>query len=138
METSDDDKTQRLLAASEPAENPIPTTSANPRNSEWYYPAPVASGLSSSDASRRLEHFGPNALEEKEVNIWLKFASYFWGPVSVKKKRSRYPKIRSFLSLLYLLTLSLHPRLISSSSSRHSHLSADAHHDLDCDIDRVC
>ncbi|MEJ2450222.1 MAG: plasma-membrane proton-efflux P-type ATPase [Gammaproteobacteria bacterium] len=38
-------------------------------------------GLSSQEAARRLEQYGPNALEEKHVNPFLKFLSYFWGPI---------------------------------------------------------
>ncbi len=38
-------------------------------------------GLSQDEAERRLEKYGPNALEEKEENPILKFLSYFWGPI---------------------------------------------------------
>ncbi len=38
-------------------------------------------GLSSDQAQERLAQFGPNALEEKRVNPFLKFLSYFWGPI---------------------------------------------------------
>jgi H+-transporting ATPase len=38
-------------------------------------------GLSGEEARRRLEQFGPNALEEKKVNPLLKFLGYFWGPI---------------------------------------------------------
>ena len=41
----------------------------------------VDTGLSSQEAARRLEQYGPNALEEKHVNPFLKFLSYFWGPI---------------------------------------------------------
>ncbi len=39
-------------------------------------------GLSSEDARRRLERDGPNEIAEKNVNILIKFLSYFWGPIS--------------------------------------------------------
>jgi len=39
------------------------------------------SGLSSSEAQARLSQYGPNALEEKKVNPFLKFLRYFWGPI---------------------------------------------------------
>jgi magnesium-transporting ATPase (P-type) len=39
-------------------------------------------GLSGAEAQRRQQQFGPNALEEANVNPWLKFLSYFWGPIS--------------------------------------------------------
>jgi H+-transporting ATPase len=38
-------------------------------------------GLSRQEAEKRLEQYGPNALEEKRVNPILKFFSYFWGPI---------------------------------------------------------
>jgi H+-transporting ATPase len=38
-------------------------------------------GLSSSEAEKRLQQFGPNAIPEKKVNPFLKFLSYFWGPI---------------------------------------------------------
>ena len=38
-------------------------------------------GLSSEEAKRRLDRFGPNALTEKKVNPLVKFLGYFWGPI---------------------------------------------------------
>ncbi|QJT08987.1 plasma-membrane proton-efflux P-type ATPase [Oceanidesulfovibrio marinus] len=38
-------------------------------------------GLSSQEAEKRLDQYGINALEEKEVNPLLKILSYFWGPI---------------------------------------------------------
>ena len=38
-------------------------------------------GLSSAEAQKRLEAYGPNALEEKRANPLLKFLGYFWGPI---------------------------------------------------------
>ncbi len=38
-------------------------------------------GLSSEEASKRLEVFGPNEISEKKKNPLLKFLSYFWGPI---------------------------------------------------------
>ncbi|XP_051118491.1 plasma membrane ATPase 1-like isoform X1 [Andrographis paniculata] len=39
-------------------------------------------GLSSEDANRRLEIFGPNKLEEKEESKVLKFLGFMWNPLS--------------------------------------------------------
>ncbi|KAI9090332.1 hypothetical protein K1719_028667 [Acacia pycnantha] len=39
-------------------------------------------GLSSDDAEARLEIFGPNKLEEKPENKFLKFLSFMWNPLS--------------------------------------------------------
>lgn len=38
-------------------------------------------GLSSAEAEKRLERFGPNEIAEKKVNPILKFLRYFWGPI---------------------------------------------------------
>ncbi len=38
-------------------------------------------GLTSSEAKKRLETFGPNEISEKKVNPLLKFFRYFWGPI---------------------------------------------------------
>ncbi len=38
-------------------------------------------GLSQAEASRRLEQFGPNEIEEHKTNGLLKFLTYFWGPI---------------------------------------------------------
>ena len=39
-------------------------------------------GLSDEQARRRLEQYGPNALNEERTNPLLKFFSYFWGPIA--------------------------------------------------------
>jgi H+-transporting ATPase len=38
-------------------------------------------GLAGDEAARRLERYGPNALEDKKTSVFLKFLSYFWGPI---------------------------------------------------------
>jgi H+-transporting ATPase len=38
-------------------------------------------GLSSSEAAKRLQQYGPNEIPEKKVNPSVKFLSYFWGPI---------------------------------------------------------
>jgi H+-transporting ATPase len=38
-------------------------------------------GLSQAEAQKRLTHYGPNEIEEKKTNLFLKFISYFWGPI---------------------------------------------------------
>ncbi|MFX1404948.1 MAG: cation-transporting P-type ATPase, partial [Promethearchaeota archaeon] len=38
-------------------------------------------GLSSDEASKRRQVFGPNEIVEKKKNPFLKFLSYFWGPI---------------------------------------------------------
>jgi len=39
-------------------------------------------GLSSQEAQRRLEIFGPNKLEQEEQNPFLQFLSFMWNPLS--------------------------------------------------------
>jgi len=38
-------------------------------------------GLTQEEAKKRLEKYGPNEIEEKKTNQFLKFLSYFWGPI---------------------------------------------------------
>ena len=38
-------------------------------------------GLTQEDAQKRLTQFGPNEIEEKHTSAFLKFLSYFWGPI---------------------------------------------------------
>jgi H+-transporting ATPase len=44
-------------------------------------PADKITGLSSEEAARRLEQYGPNALEEKKVSFIRLLLGYFWGPI---------------------------------------------------------
>src|SRR5271156_5387500 len=38
-------------------------------------------GLTQAEAQKRLVQYGPNELAEKKTNPFLKFLSYFWGPI---------------------------------------------------------
>jgi len=38
-------------------------------------------GLTQVEAEKRLAHDGPNALKEVKTNAFLKFLTYFWGPI---------------------------------------------------------
>ena len=40
-----------------------------------------ADGLSQAEAQKRLTQYGPNEIEEKKTNPFLKFLTYFWGPI---------------------------------------------------------
>jgi H+-transporting ATPase len=40
-----------------------------------------AVGLTQAEAAKRLAQDGPNSIEEKKTNEYLKFLSYFWGPI---------------------------------------------------------
>src|ERR1035437_10391232 len=38
-------------------------------------------GPSQTEAQKRVTQYGPNEIEEKKTNQFLKFLSYFWGPI---------------------------------------------------------
>jgi H+-transporting ATPase len=38
-------------------------------------------GLSQAEAQKRLTQYGPNEIEETKTNPFLKFLTYFWGPI---------------------------------------------------------
>jgi H+-transporting ATPase len=38
-------------------------------------------GLTQAEADKRLTQYGPNEIEEEKTNLFLKFLSYFWGPI---------------------------------------------------------
>ena len=38
-------------------------------------------GLTQAEAQKRLTQYGPNELIEEKTNLFLKFLSYFWGPI---------------------------------------------------------
>ena len=38
-------------------------------------------GLTQAEAQKRLAQYGPNVLEEEKTNAFLKFLTYFWGPI---------------------------------------------------------
>jgi H+-transporting ATPase len=40
-----------------------------------------ADGLTQAEAEKRLAQYGPNEIEETKINPFLKFLTYFWGPI---------------------------------------------------------
>ncbi len=38
-------------------------------------------GLTGAEAQKRLLRYGPNEIEEKQASAFLKFLTYFWGPI---------------------------------------------------------
>ena len=38
-------------------------------------------GLTEAEAQKRLAQYGFNEIEEKKINPFLKFLTYFWGPI---------------------------------------------------------
>ena len=43
--------------------------------------ASSSEGLSQAEAQKRLTQYGPNEIDEKKTNPFLKFLTYFWGPI---------------------------------------------------------
>ncbi len=43
--------------------------------------ASPAEGLAQAEAQRRLARYGPNEIAGKQTNAFLKFLTYFWGPI---------------------------------------------------------
>ena len=43
--------------------------------------ADLQKGLSSTEAQKRLQRYGPNAIEEKEEPLWHRIFRRFWGPI---------------------------------------------------------
>ena len=41
----------------------------------------LETGLSQAEAARRLAAYGPNAIEEKHTRPYIRFLSFFWGPI---------------------------------------------------------
>ena len=38
-------------------------------------------GLTEAEAKKRIVQYGPNQIAEKKTNLFLKFLTYFWGPI---------------------------------------------------------
>jgi len=43
--------------------------------------APSSEGLTEAEAQKRLITVCPNRIAEKKTNLFLKFLTYFWGPI---------------------------------------------------------
>ena len=66
-----------------------PSSKPEPKNELKSLPLPEVEkklgsspdGLSQAEAQKRLAQYGPNELAEKKTNPFLKFLTYFWGPI---------------------------------------------------------
>ena len=87
----------------------VKTDEAQKRSIEELYDALDTSrrGLSGDQAQERLAQFGSNALEEKKVNPFLKFLSYFWGPIPwmIEIAAALSAIVRHWADLVIILTL---------------------------------
>ena len=50
-------------------------------SSQSAVPSAPKDGLTSSEAEKRLGHYGPNTLEEKKKSEWDVLLGFFWGPI---------------------------------------------------------
>ena len=51
-------------------------------------------GLTQAEAAKRLVQYGPNEIEEKKDNPFLKFLTYLWGPIPVSYTHLTLPTKR--------------------------------------------
>jgi H+-transporting ATPase len=63
--------------------SPASVSPETPLSDLWARLGASEDGLSGEEARGRLGQYGPNELAEKKTNPFLKFLSYFWGPIPV-------------------------------------------------------
>ena len=83
-------------------------------------------GLSVEEARKRLEQYGPNALEERKESPLLKFLGYFWGPIPwmIEVALILSLVVKHWLDaviIAVLLTLLRHPGSKAADVVRHLH-----------------
>jgi H+-transporting ATPase len=79
MEKEAAEKAEQAIASGDTAEYDIGAISIDDALNKF---KTSREGLSSAEAAKRLEEYGPNALPEKEVNKCLQFLSFMWNPLS--------------------------------------------------------
>ena len=65
----------------EPKSNTKNELKSLPMKELWAKLGSSHDGLTQEEAQKRLAQYGPNELEEKKKNLFLKFLTYFWGPI---------------------------------------------------------
>jgi H+-transporting ATPase len=80
-----------MKAIAEPAKAPESKSASKPDSKDDLKSLPMPEvekrlgsspkGLSQADAQKRLAQYGRNEITEKKTNVFLKFLSYFWGPI---------------------------------------------------------
>ncbi len=92
-----------------PEPTPISGEAAKQKSPEELFAALATTpqGLTSAEAEARLAQYGPNALEEKRVNPFLKFLRYFWGPIPwmIEVAAALSAVVRHWDDLAIILTL---------------------------------
>jgi len=76
------DKKARLLDG-EDSGAPVSADAVMEMEQRFVDETPKDTGLTDAIVRQRIEEFGYNELVEDEVNPWLKFLSYFWGPMPI-------------------------------------------------------
>jgi H+-transporting ATPase len=71
--------------------------------------SPLDRGLSTAEAERRLEQFGRNALEERQVTLLQRLLPFFWGPIPwmIEVAAILSALVRHWADLAIILTLLL-------------------------------
>ncbi len=66
-------------------------------------------GLSTAAANERLAWYGENSIQEKQTHPWLKFLSYFWGPIAwmIEIAALLSAIVQDYQNLIIILTLLL-------------------------------
>ena len=88
-------------------------------------------GLTQAEAEKRLTQYGPNEIEEKKTNLFLKFLSYFWGPIPWMIEAAvilsgvvgHWP---DFFIILVLLGLQCRGRILGRERGRQCHRGAES------------
>jgi H+-transporting ATPase len=77
------DATPPLAAAAQPGSKPDPKDdlSSLPMPEFQAKLGSSPEGLGHAEAQKRLAQYGPNEIEEEKTNPFLKFLTYFWGPI---------------------------------------------------------
>ena len=86
-----DTASQPKASEPKPGSKDDATTAAKPEAKDDLKSLPLAEvekklesspdGLTQAEAEKRLTQYGPNEIEEKKTNEFLKFLTYFWGPI---------------------------------------------------------
>ena len=58
-----------------------PEEPKNPSEQETPFPIYAKTGLSTEEAAKKFQQYGPNEIPEKKISPYRKFMGYFWGPI---------------------------------------------------------
>ena len=80
-------------------------------------------GLTQAEAKKRQAQYGPNQIAEKKTNEFLKFLTYFWGPIPWMIEGAvilsgRRPPLARFLGYSSVTFLQRAGRILGRASGR--------------------